>query len=89
MKSKTVCAVVTEEVRSRALCCIPFPDSQWYTLCFKVINTKKDEEVVRSIMLKKGVVIPNDKAKLAIVGFSFLIYFCGDIPFVKWFIIQC
>lgn len=53
MKSNTVCAVVTEETRSRALCCIPFPDSQCYILCFKVINTKKDEEVVCGITLKK------------------------------------
>lgn len=38
MKSKTVCAVVTEETRSRALCCAPFPDSWCYTLCFKYKN---------------------------------------------------
>lgn len=54
MKSKTMCAVVTEEVRSRALCCAPFPDSWCYTLCFKVINTKMGEEVVCGITLEKG-----------------------------------
>ena len=54
VKSNAACAVVTEERRSRALCCVPFPGSRWYTLPFKVVNTKKDEEAVCSIMLKKG-----------------------------------
>jgi len=31
----------------------------------------------------------NDKAELASVDFFFLTSFWGDIPFVKWFNIQC
>lgn len=89
MKSKAVCAVVTEETRSRALCCAPFPDSGCSTLCFKEINTEMVRKLFAVSRLRK-VVTQNDKAKLASVNFFFnFIYFFGDIPFAQWFTVQC